>query len=65
MIHTTVKPVKEVAVEELISYAGGDVQEELNKVESTINAELAEEEKARQAAEEAKKKAASAARKGK
>ena len=65
MIHTTVKPVKEVAVEELISYAGGDVKEELNKVESTINAELAEEEKARQAAEEAKKKAASAARKGK
>jgi large subunit ribosomal protein L3 len=65
MIHTTVKPVKEVKVEELISYAGGSVQEELNKVESTINAELAEEEKARQAAEEAKKKAASAARKGK
>lgn len=65
LIHTTVKPVKEVKVPELISYEGGSVEEELNKVENTINAELAEEEKAIEAAEAAKKAAASAARKGK
>lgn len=65
MIHTTVKPVKSVAVEELISYEGVSVEEELNKVEETINAELAEEEKAKEAAEAAKKAAESAARKGK
>lgn len=64
-IHTTVKPVKEVAVEELISYEGTSVEEELNKVEAAIDAELAEEEKAKEAAEAAKKAAASAARKGK
>ena len=65
LIHTTVKPIKEVKVPELISYEGGSVEEELNKVENTINAELAEEEKAIEAAEAAKKAAASAARKGK
>ena len=65
MIHTTVKPVKSVAIEELISYEGVSVEEELNKVEETINAELAEEEKAKEAAEAAKKAAESAARKGK
>lgn len=65
MIHTTVKPVKEVKAEELISYAGGDVQDELNKVEDAINEELAEEEKAKEAIEASKKAAASAARKGK
>lgn len=65
MIHTTVKPVKSVAVEELISFEGVTVEEELNKVEETINAELAEEEKAKEAAEAAKKAAESAARKGK
>lgn len=65
LIHTTVKPVKEVKVPELISYEGGSVEEELNKVENTINAELAEEEKAIEAAEAAKKAAASATRKGK
>ena len=65
MIHTTVKPVKSVAVEELISFEGVSVEEELNKVEETINAELAEEEKAKEAAEAAKKAAESAARKGK
>ena len=64
-IHTTVQPFKEVKVAELISYEGGSVEEELNKVENTINAELAEEEKASEAAEAAKKAAASAARKGK
>ena len=65
MIHTTVKPVKSVAVEELISFEGVSVEEELNKVVETINAELAEEEKAKEAAEAAKKAAESAARKGK
>lgn len=65
MIHTTVKPKKEVAVEELISYAGTSVEEELEKVSETINAELAEEEKAKEALEASKKAAASAARKGK
>lgn len=65
MIHTTVKPVKSVAIEELISFEGVSVEEELNKVEETINAELAEEEKAKEAAEAAKKAAESAARKGK
>ena len=64
-IKTTVKPVKEVAVEELISYQGTSVEEELEKVSETINAELAEEAAAKEAAEEAKKKAASDARKGK
>ena len=65
MIHTTVKPVKSVAVEELISFEGVSVEEELNKVEETINAELAEDEKAKESAEAAKKAAESAARKGK
>ena len=40
-IKTTVKPVKEVKVPELISYKGASVEEELEKVEETINAELA------------------------
>ena len=40
-IHTTVKPVKEVAPVELISYKGVSVEEELEKVDETINAELA------------------------
>ena len=63
-IRTTVKPVKKVKVEELISYAGASVQEELNKVAATINEEQAEKAAADAAIEEAKKKAASAARKG-
>ena len=63
-IRTTVKPVKKVKVEELISYAGASVQEELNKVAETINEEQAEKAAADAAIEEAKKKAASAARKG-
>jgi large subunit ribosomal protein L3 len=62
-IHTTVKPVKKVAVEELVSYAGGSVQEELNKVAEAINEEQSEKAAAAAAIEEAKKKAASAARK--
>lgn len=41
MIKTTVKPVKEVKAPELISYKEASVQEELEKVEETINAELA------------------------
>ena len=40
-IHTTVKPVKETAPVELISYKGVSVEEELEKVDETINAELA------------------------
>ena len=64
-IHTTVKPVKEVKVAELVSYQGGSVEEELEKVTENINSELAEEEKQMEAAEKAKKAAASAARKGK
>ncbi|MBE6109571.1 MAG: 50S ribosomal protein L3 [Erysipelotrichaceae bacterium] len=40
-IKTTVKPVKEVKVPELISYKNASVEEELEKVEETINAELA------------------------
>lgn len=64
-IHTTVKPVKEVKVAELVSYQGGSVEEELEKVTENINSELAEEEKQKEAAEKAKKAAASAARKGK
>ena len=63
VIKTTVKPVKKVKTEELISYEGGSVKDELNKVEAAINEELAEAEKAKAAIEEAKKKAASAARK--
>lgn len=63
MIKTTVKPVKEVKAEELISYKGTSVADELNKVSETINAELAAEEKAKEAIEESKKKAASEARK--
>lgn len=64
-IHTTVKPVKKVKVEELISYAGISVQDELNKVAETINEEQAEKAAADAAIEEAKKKAASAAAKKK
>ena len=41
VIKTTVKPVKEVAVPELISYEGVSVAEELEKVSETIEAELA------------------------
>lgn len=40
-IHTTVKPKKEVTAVELISYEGASVEEELEKVEETINEELA------------------------
>lgn len=42
-IHTTVKPKKEVTVVELISYESASVEEELEKVEETINEELATE----------------------
>lgn len=42
-IHTTVKPVKEVSPVELISYESASVEEELEKVEETIDAELAAE----------------------
>ncbi len=42
-IHTTVKPKKEVTAVELISYEGASVEEELEKVEETINEELAAE----------------------
>ncbi len=41
-IHTTVKPVKEVAAPELISYANTTIEEELEKVTETIDAEIAE-----------------------
>ena len=64
-IKTTVKPVKEVKVPELISYKNASVEEELNKVADTVNAELAAEEAKKEAAEKAKKAAESAARKGK
>ena len=64
-IRTTVKPVKEAKVSELISYKGGSVAEELEKVADTVNAELAAEEAEKEKAEKAKKAAASAARKGK
>jgi len=64
-IKTTVKPVKSVKVEELISYKGASVEEELEKVNEEINKELAEEAAEKAAAEAAKKKAASDARKGK
>ncbi len=64
-IKTTVKPVKSVKAEELISYAGGSVEEELEKVNAEINKELAAEAAEKAAAEAAKKKAASDARKGK
>ena len=59
------KPVKKVKVEELISYAGVSVQDELNKVAEAINEEQAEKAAADAAIEEAKKKAASAAAKKK
>lgn len=42
-IHTTVKPKKEVTAVELISYESTSVEEELEKVEETINEELATE----------------------
>lgn len=42
-IHTTVKPKKEVTAVELISYESASVEEELEKVEETINDELATE----------------------
>lgn len=42
-IHTTVKPKKEVTAVELISYESASVEEELEKVEETINEELATE----------------------
>lgn len=42
-IHTTVKPKKEVTAVELISYESASVEEELEKVEETINEELAAE----------------------
>lgn len=64
-IRTTVKPVKKVSTEELISYKGGSVQDELNKVSEAINEELAKEAAEKEAIEAAKKKAASEARKGK
>lgn len=64
VIKTTVKPVKTVKVEELVSYKGGSVQDELNKVAQAINEEQAAKAAEAAAAEEAKKKAASQARKG-
>ena len=64
MIKTTVKPVKKTAVEELISYEGVDVKEELEKVSEAINEELAKEAAEKAELEAAEKKAASAARKG-
>ena len=42
-IHTTVKPKKKVTAVELISYESASVEEELEKVEETINEELATE----------------------
>ena len=60
-----VKPVKQVKVDELVSYKGVSVQEELEKVNEAINEELAKESAEKEAIEEAKKKAASEARKGK
>ncbi|MCR4951614.1 MAG: 50S ribosomal protein L3 [Solobacterium sp.] len=42
LIHTTVKPVKEFNAPELISYANTSVEEELEKVTETIDAEIAE-----------------------
>ena len=42
-IHTTVKPKKEVTAVELISYESASVEEDLEKVEETINEELATE----------------------
>lgn len=42
-IHTTVKPKKELTAVELISYESASVEEELEKVEETINEELATE----------------------
>lgn len=42
-IHTTVKPKKQVTAVELISYESASVEEELEKVEETINEELATE----------------------
>jgi large subunit ribosomal protein L3 len=64
MVKTTVKPVKKTAVDELISYEGVDVKEELEKVSEAINEELAKEAAEKAELEAAKKKAASAARKG-
>ncbi|MCR4950563.1 MAG: 50S ribosomal protein L3 [Solobacterium sp.] len=43
VVKSTVKPVKSAAAEELITYAGVSVEEELNKVAETINAEAAGE----------------------
>lgn len=65
VVKTTVKPVKQVKVDELVSYKGTSVQEELEKVNEAINEELAKEAAEKEAAEAAKKKAASEARKGK
>ena len=63
-VKTTVKPVKNVAVQELISYEGASVQEELEKAAEAINEELAKEAAEKAELEAAKKKAASQARKG-
>ncbi|MCH4266115.1 MAG: 50S ribosomal protein L3 [Solobacterium sp.] len=63
MIKTTVKPVKTVKTEEIVSYKGVSVQEELNKVNETINEELAKENADKEAVEAAKKKARSEAAK--
>ena len=65
IVKTTVKPVKQVKVDELVSYKGVSVQEELEKVNEAINEELAKESAEKEAIEEAKKKVASEARKGK
>ncbi|MBW9212797.1 MULTISPECIES: 50S ribosomal protein L3 [Terrabacteria group] len=43
VVKTTVKPVKEVAPIEIISYAGTSVEEELEKVAETIDEEIASE----------------------
>ena len=65
IVKTTVKPVKQDKVDELVSYKGVSVQEELEKVNEAINEELAKESAEKEAIDEAKKKAASEARKGK
>ena len=55
IVKTTVKPVKQVKVDELVSYKGVSVQEELEKVNEAINEELAKESAEKEAIEEAKK----------
>ncbi len=65
IIKSTVKPVKQVKAETLISYTGGSVEEELEKATAAINEQLAAEAAEKEKLEAAKKKAASEARKNK